>query len=186
MTMMLGPGLLESPMGGGNYTTSPIRFVDFTLEVSGIAKAYGTDFSMGFTFQDFNSRISINKDAGPSSGSWTVGGAAAPIGPDMPMWHESYPISGQGNLYEMAYISTESWTGLTDGLNDVMWTGFANPDSRAPEWKKPTTSAATAQIVENPGGVAHTSEWVAIYQVRRVSDSVVMAQATVTLRAIFV
>jgi len=166
-----------------SFTTSPIRFVDFLIE-SQCPAAYGTDYTLQFRLDNFDSRITISKDGGAPI--WTQGGAAAPVGPDMPMWHESYPISNQGFLYEAAYIETESWFGLTQGLNDVRWAGWSDPDSRAPDWQRMNGSFAVGAIIENPVGIPHTSEHVGIYEIREFTGKAIVARARVTMRVIFV
>lgn len=185
MSMSAFPFVNSAQQGAGgapSFFTAPIRFVDTVLEVTGVNAAYGTDFSMTFQFGSFESRTQVSKDAGGTAGVWTIGGADAPIGPDMPQWHDQYPIANQQNLYEAAFIETESWSGLTDGLADFRWAGFPNPASG--DWRNPG-AFCQAGIVENPGGVPHTSEHIGIYEIRRVSDDLVLARARVTLRVIY-
>jgi hypothetical protein len=186
MGLMVG-ALFGGDGGGGllpSFTTSPIRFVDFTIEASNISRNYGTDFSMQFALSLFESRITISKDGGAPI--WSHAGAAsAPVGPDMPMWHEDYPIASQGGNYEAAYIGTESWFGLVQGLNDIRWAGWQDPDTRVPDWRRMNTSFAVGAIVENPAGIAHTSEHVGIYEIREFTGKAVVARARVTMRAIY-
>ena len=172
--------------GSSSYYEAPVRFVDFTLEVSD-DKDTGTDHSLSFSFNNFNGRISITKYV---AATWIVGGENDPQAPNMPQWHEDYPTDPDlfGGDYETAYISTVSLTGVVDGVNDIRWAGNPDPDSHVPfpDWHRISTPWGQASITENPGGLAHTSEWVAIYQIRRYSDQVVIAQAQVTLRIVWV
>lgn len=178
---------MNKVMGGEglpSFFTSPIRFVDQTLQVVGVNANYGTDFSMQIAFNNFESRMQISKDAGPTAGVWGIGGGAAPVGPDMPQWHESYPILNQGFLFEAAFMGTESWSGLIGGLNDFRWAGFTNPSIG--DWRRMNQSFAVAAIVENPAGVVHNSEHVGIYEIRNFGDKVVVARARITLQVTYV
>jgi len=92
------PFTVQAAGAGPSFFTAPIRFTDQTIEVTGINAAYGTDFSMSLNFSSFESRTSISKDAGGTAGVWTAGNANDPVGPDMPQWHDQYPIASQQKL----------------------------------------------------------------------------------------
>lgn len=179
MNMVMGAEGLAS------FFTSPIRVVDSLIQVDGISRNYGTDFTMSWRYDSFESRITIAKDAGGTAGVWGTGGGAAPVGPNMPQWHESYPIAGQQNLYQCRLLAIESFSGLQQGLQDVRWSGVQVSSGLPGVWRNPGPFAVFS-IVENPAGVAHTSTVVGILEVRRVSDSVVLGLHRVTLVANYV
>jgi hypothetical protein len=177
--------MVMGAQGVPSFTTSPIRVVDSKIQVLGVSASYGTDFSMSWRYDSFESRITLSKDAGGTAGVWGVGGESVPVGPNMPQWHESYPISNQQNLYQVRLTAIESFSGLVEGLADVRWSGTNVASSGLPTvWRNPG-SFATFAIVENPGGTPHTSNVVGILEVRRVSDSVVLGLHRVELEVTY-
>lgn len=159
-----------------SFFDPPIRFIGFTLETN-VSKDYGTDYGLRFRFADSDSRIFIATDTGGSPPvAWVQGNENDPLSPNQPQWHEDAPISGEGVKYAVAWISNDSGT---DNLSQFSFD--SPPVSGSYKTINSFPGSQNAELRKNPAGVAHTISNTSTYRIRRVSDSVAMAEAQVTL-----